>query len=159
MRLITFYVLLISLCPGVKGQISLSHQVFASGGSAESAQSGTMGETIIFGSKNNIALCQGFQNGTNVILSNLPDDSYSDIAWHMYPVPAITGIQINWRGTKAEKVDLRTSSGMLITSWKINEGEVTSFLDLSEIPTGNYIISASKSNNYVLKSAGLLVKK
>jgi hypothetical protein len=159
MRLVTVYVLLISLCPGIKGQISISHQVFASSGSADNRQSGTMGETIIFGGKNSIMLCQGFQNNANFLLSSLNDDSVADIAWHIYPVPAATGIQIKWGSTKAEKVDLRNTSGMLITFWKINESEETSFLDLSEIPSGNYIISARSSGNYEIKSAGLLVQK
>lgn len=141
------------------GQITVSQQVFASSGSAGITHSGTLGEPVIFGGKDNLLVCQGFQTGLYYFLTDVSDIINHKINWEFYPVPATAGINLSWSEHGVSLAELTDISGKKIKSWYFQKNESSAFLDLTEIPSGQYVLSALGNNKEILKSSRLLIQK
>jgi hypothetical protein len=156
----TITILLLFISPVfLKCQITVSQQVFASGGSGEISHSGTLGETVIFGGKDNFIVCQGFQTGIYYFLTDVSDIINTEISWEFYPVPAVTGINLRWSENSINRADLSDITGKTIKFWNFQKGETSTYLDLTEVPSGQYILSASDEKKGILKSSRLVIQK
>lgn len=144
---------------GLFGQIKVSQQVFASGGSASLNESGTLGESVIFGGKDNMILCQGFQTGFYYTLTDVVETDSDNLQWELYPIPTATGIHVRCNVDKPLKIELRSTSGSLLKTWNILSNEENNYFDLSDFTSGQYILTALDERNSVLKSARLIIYK
>lgn len=134
----------ISIC-----QISLSQQVISSYGSSGSGESSTVGETIIFGGKNNIMACQGFQSGLYYLLTGT--QNFSDSQFSIFPNPANSTLNVYLEFQNVRRLNLSDLTGQLIKTWMVTEKTSQMEIDVSTISSGIYVFSVTDTNLTVTK--------
>lgn len=151
------YLLIVSLAFSFTAMAQL--QVVGSAGTTTISGSGsiswTMGEVATASMEGaDLRLTQGFQQGSNLVVTNLNDLESLESDIIAYPNPIINSLTIETKEQTGNiRYNLYTPTGQLLSDGTIESPFYT--MDLSDYPTGNYIVRILKDST-VLKSFNVL---
>jgi len=136
------------------GQVITPEVMASAGDSYSTAQvslSWTMGEPVTAtANANNYYLTAGFQQPTNIVVTQLNNPAAPNNTVSVYPNPAKSSVYINRDGDIPLQIQLMDMNGKLIVNELLSSNE--NQLDMSTLAGGMYLLKVYNTQNQLIQS-------